>query len=87
MSPERYLLFGAQITLDLLIERHGKMKAADDPMLANCIATLSAGVRSMREHLNLEPIDFRAVTSDTLSTDALNKPSIKELFDPVFGKN
>lgn len=69
MTPYKQLELAAQMTFDLYMDRHGHKPAYQDPEMANCILMLGEALRKVAK----------------IEQDASNKPSLKELFDPVFG--
>jgi hypothetical protein len=81
MTPEKQLLFASQLTLDVLVRQFGKQPARENPELASAMMSLNQALKAMQAKENPE------LTDDTLSKDASDRQTFKELFDPVFGKN
>jgi hypothetical protein len=81
VTPEKQLLFAATLTLDVLKRQFGKQQARENPELASAMMSLHQALKAMQAKENPE------LKEQTLSTDASNRQTFKELFDPVFGKN
>ncbi len=76
MDPNKLLIFAATLALDAIRMEVGTRKASEFPQLAQAAMTLKSALDAIEELEHKNSLD--AVSQ--------NKTGLKDLFDPVFGK-